>query len=148
MTNNSQQSLDIRDILAVTSQLTQLLSQETVLMKQMKIVELGALQDKKHELVSLLEKYKSAITQQPSLLSHLSPEERVELKQASIIFDSVANENYNELLLAQKVNSRVIEIAAKSLKKHLLSSHANYGENGGMDIKSGDTPSLAINENI
>ncbi len=101
--------LDIHDLLAVTVKLKDILSRETEQLKQMKVKEMGVLQQEKARLTKLLESYQSLLKANPKALGELDEEMREELEFEMEEFTRIVDENYRRVTVARAVNQRIVQ---------------------------------------
>jgi hypothetical protein len=110
---------DINLLILLVSRLAQLLGREVDMLEQMKIKEIAKLQPEKIALVDALEKQKKLIARRPEILYELSDDMRDNLAELLHIFDAVAQENHNKLLVAKEVNQIVVDAIMDTANENL-----------------------------
>lgn len=123
-------SISIDQIIGLTSDLANVLAQETLLLRQMKITEVNTLQERKLRLVHKLETLKKLIKQFPQLLENASPKELATLNQVNATFKQTIDENYVEVWKAQEINRQVMDYFMAAAKDHMRhqSQYNNQGD--------------------
>lgn len=119
---------DINVLILLISRLTQILGKEVDVLEKMDIKTLNELQPEKIALVGALEKQKKLIARRPEILYDLDDEIRDNLAELLHIFDAVAHENHNKLLIAKEVNEMVVAAIMDSTHENLR--RGLYNEKG------------------
>jgi len=109
----------LRDIITVKTSLAALLAEETELMDKMQLAKVGALQERKLKLTSMLERYMRYVTKHPEVLTGVSGEEKEELRRVAGDFQRILKKNYDTLLVARAVNKTVVKCVTQTMaRKH------------------------------
>lgn len=101
--------IDVGEMIAVTTRLTELLDEEVQLLDAMNITAAGALQPEKEALASVLEAQKKYIESQPEVMDALSDEDRDELAYVVDAFQESLQRNVRLMAVAKAVNQRVVQ---------------------------------------
>lgn len=141
-----ERQLKIDHLLGVLSRLSELLSEETAFLVDMRVSEIKGMLQEKQDLVQAVEDYKSVLKQYPALLEGLPHTKQQELLTQLRIFDEVVKENHDALVRVQKVNSTVMEALNSSLKE-FVASRSVYGDRGGVNTAH-DSSSFIFHEDI
>lgn len=149
-TETSAPVISLDDIIAVTTQLTHLLAQETLLLKKSRIRDVAELQDEKLKHIVYLEKTKELLYANPSLLLNIPQQKILEFRSISSMFAEVMEENHNEMLKAKQTNKKVLEIMTTVVIEQ-MQERTGYNQKGTMGnyaAKNGTLPALSFNNNI
>lgn len=103
------EKITIDDVLAATIKLKQILAKETDSLRQMKVKELGTLQQEKERLTKLLESYQALIKKNPNALGDIDDAMREELEIEMEEFTQVVEDNYRRVAVARAVNQRIVQ---------------------------------------
>ncbi len=136
---------NINNLIELTAKLAQVLAKETELMEQMRIRDLEPLQKEKTQLLEVLERQKKILLNHPYILEEITDEEAEDLAEIVNIFQIVAEENYNRLLLAREVNMKVVEAISEVVSE--AKSNGIYNETGKTDL-SNAAVSITVNKTI
>ncbi len=120
--------LDVNVLILLISRLAQVLGREVDMLDSMNIKGLSTLQHEKLALVDALEKQKKLIARRPNILNDLTDDMRDNLADLLHIFDAVANENHNRLLVAKEVNQLVVDAIMDTTHENLR--RGLYNEKG------------------
>ena len=120
--------IDVNVLILLISRLAQVLGREVDMLDSMNIKDLATLQHEKVALVDALEKQKKLIARRPSILDELSDDMRDNLAELLHIFDAVAQENHNRLLVAKEVNQLVVDAIMDATHENL--KRGLYNEKG------------------
>lgn len=101
--------VDVGELIAVTTRLTDLLNEEVRLLDAMNITEAGALQPEKDALASVLEAQKKYIESQPEVMEGISEAEHDELAHVVDAFQEALQRNVRLVAVAKAVNQRVVQ---------------------------------------
>lgn len=134
-------TLDVRDLLLVTSRLKDILTAETEQLKQMKVKELGHLQHEKQKLTKLLESYQMLIKSNPGLLDTLDEETREDLAYQGAEFTRVVEENFRHVSVARAINQRIVQAILDVVSER---DHAGTYSKRGMTT----APNMALSFNL
>ena len=96
------------ELIEVTESLTTLIDQENELLGELRVKEIGALQQEKTSLSGLYELRMREATQDDGVFNNIAPEIRVRLRHASEAFDRSAKRNANVLRAALEMNTRMV----------------------------------------
>ena len=96
------------ELIEVTESLTALIEQENELLQELRIKEIGALQQEKTSLSGLYELRMREAIQDTGVFNAIAPEIRVRLRQASEAFNRSAKRNANALRAALEMNTRMV----------------------------------------
>lgn len=138
-------------LVALTRKLTELVTRESDLLKQMKVSEIALLQKEKNEVAGLLEKQQNYLKSDASTRDNLSHSDRALLKKVAVEFDESIKVYQQELFKAQKINELVIGKMVDVLKDHVLKNRS-YNRRGtkissGMELAM-NTPALKFNSQV
>jgi hypothetical protein len=130
--------VDVNVLILLISRLAQVLGREVDMLEGMNIKGLATLQHEKLALVDALEKQKKLIARRPSILNELSDDMRDNLAELLHIFDAVAHENHNRLLVAKEVNQLVVDAIMdtthENLRQGLYNEKGNHAEEKAMAL--------------
>ncbi len=142
-------SLDI--LIVLSRKLTALIVKETNFLRQMKISEIGKLQDEKHMVATILERQQRFLKSDPSIRTNLSADDKTILRQVATEFDAAIHDYQQQLFKAQKVNSMIIEKMVDIVKDH-VTKNRSYN-NKGTKVANGtelaqNTPAIKYNAQV
>ena len=100
------------ELIEVTQSLTAVIDRESELLKDLRVKEIGLLQQEKDSLAGLYEVRMREIMQEPNLLKTVDPTVRLQLRAASETFESSAQRNANALRAAMEMNTRMVNAIA------------------------------------
>ena len=107
--------IDFSDIISVIKRLTDILSSEVKMIKEMKLSQIHTLQEEKIKLLSIVENFKETITENPDILTTIDPNTKTELKRVNDKFEKLVDEDGKQLIKAKKVHQIVMEAIKKVL---------------------------------
>ncbi len=110
-------TIDIKDIISVTKELTAVLAAEVSLLKSMKVRDIEPLQRDKLRLAQRLDEMKHYVKQHPELVREASEEDLSYYKQVADDFEYVMIQNHNYLQMARQVNVRIIGAIKAAVKE-------------------------------
>ena len=96
------------ELIEVTESLTALIEQENELLQELRIKEIGALQQEKTSLSGLYELRMREAIQDTGVFNAVAPEIRTHLRHASEAFNRSAKRNANALRAALEMNTRMV----------------------------------------
>lgn len=134
------------DIITVAAALTALLEEETEHMRQMRIGEVDALQDRKLRLTGLMERYMRITQQNPKLMAKISAAEKQVLRELWERFEQASRVNYEALMVARAVNSSLVSCVTGALSKQ--GRNPVYNARGNANADAPKSISLTLNETI
>ncbi|PIR37310.1 MAG: hypothetical protein COV35_09440 [Alphaproteobacteria bacterium CG11_big_fil_rev_8_21_14_0_20_39_49] len=121
--------IDFADIVSVIKRLTDILSIEIQMIKDMKLAKLHTLQDEKLKLLSVVESFKETIQENPDILASINEATKRELTQANNEFEKLINEDGEQLIKAKKVHQIIMESIRKVLDDKQKNS-MSYNQEG------------------
>lgn len=101
------------------SSMIELLDHEAELLSQMKIREVGELQEKKGELTYRLERQQFALNNRPDIFNKLSNQKVDQLRQYSALFNEAMRAYGEELYKASKVNETIVNMIVDTVKEQV-----------------------------
>jgi len=131
--------------------LATMLIEETELLKDMKVKEVGERYEEKMKLIRRLEIQNNFISKNPAVIQDKKPEDIEDFIRVGGMIDQIVRENFNEVLKAKEVNQRVVEAVSQELAKHEVraTGYKNDGTEGnGVTRKGKEAPFVAVNETI
>ena len=117
------------ELIDVTESLTAVIERESNLLKELRIKEIGALQQEKTSLSGLYELRIREAVQQPDMFKTVDPQTRSRLQIASDAFERSARRNANALRAAMEMNTRMVNTIAKLATRQQVQP-AGYSANG------------------
>ena len=117
------------ELIDVTESLTSLLERENSLLTELRIKDIGALQQEKTSLSGLYELRMREAVQDAEAFNTVTPEIRARLRNASEAFDRSAQRNANALRAALEMNTRMVHKIAQ-LATNQETRPNGYGANG------------------
>ena len=151
MKNNKKIKTPAQNLIFLLKEMNDLLTKETILLRDFKISEAGSLQERKHELIDMIEEAKKHISLDPKIIAGLTGEEKKELEMVSNYFSEVMLDNYRELRKAREVNRKIVEFIASATSTHYKRSkgYNSKGGTGNIASKPHETvPPISINSVI
>lgn len=136
----------INDMIETVTDLSNILTQETNLLKQRKMAFVEELQDRKEQLTKRLEIFRKIAKKDRRLLGEFSAQKQKELENIFGMFEKILKENHQELLKARLLNNKVVEAVAHAVKDNLKRKES-YGMEGNIN-RTPVLPSITYNENI
>lgn len=135
------ESLSIHDLMDVTMQLKDILAKETDHLRQMKVKELGVLQQEKARLTKVLESYQALLRANPRALDELNDGEREDLGIEIEEFTRIVDDNYRRVAVARAVNQRIVQAILDVVAEQ---QHAGTYTKQGMSA----APNMALSFNL
>lgn len=139
-------NISINDVIEIVSDLSEILTKETFLLKKKHIKEVEKLQQKKEILTEKLEIFKQVLRRDPNLFGDFPKQKRKELESVVGIFDKLLEENYRELVKARAVNSKVVEAVSFAISDRIR-SREGYNKEGSLSDEL-SMPAITYNKNI
>ena len=102
-----------RELIDVTESLTAVIDQENALLQELRVKEIGALQQEKTSLSGLYELRMREAIQDAVAFKAVAPEVRDRLRNASEAFDRSAQRNARALKAALEMNTRMVHKIAQ-----------------------------------
>lgn len=134
------------------SSMIELLSHESDLLAQMKIREVGELQEKKGELTYRLERQHHALNTRPDIFNKLSNQKVDQLRQYSALFNEAMRAYGAELYKASKVNETIVNMIVDTVKEQVRTqnTYKNFHLSSAGSTRSGAEymPAIKYNEQI
>lgn len=117
------------ELIDVTESLTAILDQENTLLTELRVKEIGTLQQEKTSLSGLYELRMREAVQDAGAFNAVAPEIREQLRLASEAFDRSAQQNARALRAALEMNTRMVHKIAQLATKQETRPNG-YGANG------------------
>lgn len=136
----------LKDVIAVTARLAQLLAQEVDLLNEMRVKDIEKVQDEKQRLTRSLVLMRRELDRRPDLLKSEDPEDMQVFKQVAEIFEHVLHENNRKLMLAKEINHRVVQAISDVVQEETM--RAGYNKRGMNSRQLHATPSISLNQTI
>ena len=136
-------SMSLSELMGATLRLSDLMSEESVMLQEMRIAELPKLQEEKMKLATLLEAYQQRLSTDPGFVKNADERTQEELL---LLTDDLAfnvEENFRQVATARAVNSRILQAMMDVLNEE--HQPGTYGKQG--QSKMGSDRSLSMNLN-
>jgi hypothetical protein len=124
--------LNVTDMLSVTKRLTAIIKEELEMMKEMKITELHKFQDEKLKLTSVMESYKSILSNNPGIVRSIPKNIMDELRKVSDEFEAIVAAEGHQIIKVKKVHALIMD-AIKKVLEDREKKNANYNQYGQLD---------------
>lgn len=108
--------IDIGGMVALITRLAEVMSEEILILRDMKLGELEETTEEKRKLVAALEVQKREIDKNPHFLTMLDKEELETLQEVDEIYREICEENRRQLFLAREVNAIIVNTVAEAIK--------------------------------
>ena len=138
--------LKIKDVIALTARLAQLLAEEVDLLTDMKVAKIEALQQEKIFLTNALDAQRKLIDKHPEILNTIPSQDKEDLEEVVTVFKQILAENHRKMLLAKQVNQRIVE-AVTAVVKECTESKV-YGAQGQRGSSAYETISVTLDKSI
>lgn len=139
------------DLLKVLSRLTEVLSEEIALLRDMKPAAMQALQQDKIVLTAAYESMVTEIRGNPALLEGLDPALKEQVVRAAGRFQAVLSENARALYAVKEANDRLFKAVVRAVEEKRNESRA-YASSGSFApharLASADTVSMAVDQRL
>ena len=140
-------SMNIQEVIALTSRLAQLLSEESELLGTMKVSKIEELQKEKVFLMNMLDAQRKLIDQHPNTLDTIPSRDKKDLEEVAEVFNHILAENHRKLLLAREVNRKIVKAISDAVKQKTSKRVYNRkGIAGG--INTYETLPVTLNKHI
>ncbi len=121
-------SVQVEEIVAVTRRLTELLAEESMHLRAMRIKPVATLKEEKNRLIGWLEAQQKIIAINPSMRDSMSEEEREVIASIGAEFAQAVEENYHQASIARAVNQRVVQAMMEAVRdQHALPLYSASG---------------------
>ena len=135
----------------LTAELTSILRHETVILKEMRIIDIKPLLERKQEIALEMEKQREMLHSAPELVLEITAEEKQYLSTIAADYDDAMTKYQKELLKAQRVNKAIISKITEYVREHVQSSRG-YNKRGTRNLCNAEltknTPAIKFNEQI
>jgi len=139
-------TLNIQGVIALTSRLAQLLSEEVQLLGDMKVAKIEELQKEKLFLVKALDAQRILVDKHPNVLETIPSRDKKDLQEVVEIFNHILEENHRKLLLAKQVNQRIVKAISDTVKQQ---THKRvYNRKGVTGLNPYETLPVTLNKKI
>lgn len=146
-----EQTDSLETMISLLIRLGQIMSEETTLLKQMKISETAKFIDEKNEITFRLETMKRHIAANPRVAANFSERDKDKFNKVADIFSQIAAENYKELKVAKMINNKIVEFIGQYAAKNVDKVNG-YNKRGASAVVLGDkskyVPALSVNNVI
>jgi hypothetical protein len=144
-------AFNFNELVELTRSLSNIITEETALLSQMKISAIRELQVTKHQIAAALEKQQRALKGNPEVRAALTEAEKETLRYIAGNFDATLQNYQRELFKAQQVNQIIIDKINDTMKQH-VEKNRTYNATGmkhntGMELAR-NTPAIKYNQNI
>jgi len=140
-------SMNIQEVIALTSRLAQLLSEESELLGAMKVAKIEELQKEKVFLIGMLDAQRKLVGQHPQTLEMIPSRDKKDLEEVAEVFNHILEENHRKLLLAREVNRKIVKAISDAVKQKTSKRVYNRkGITGG--INPYETLPVTLNKHI
>ena len=117
------------ELIEVTESLTAIIDRENQLLQELRIKEIGALQQEKTSLSGLYELRMREALQDVGIFNEVEPELKEQLRHVSEAFDRSSQRNAGALKAAMEMNSRMVHKIAQLATRQETQPNG-YGANG------------------
>jgi hypothetical protein len=132
----------IRGLIETVRALTELMAEETDLLRALQIKNFSALQEQKLALIRSYEESSAQLREDPSFAQTLEPRLRAELKDVNARMHDVMHENEVAILAAREMNQRAASAIVEAVGT-LRSDGSTYSGQGSY-AKDKATPPLSV----
>ena len=136
------QSMNIHELMDATLRLSDVLAEETDLIRARRYSEITKLHDEKLRLSGLLETYQSVLATKPDFIRNADEKTREELLYLTDDLAVSVRENFHAVAVAKAVNGRVLQAMMDVMSEHQRPS--TYGASG----QSLQSANLALSMNL
>lgn len=143
------QHFDFHEFTDAISSMTELLDHESMLLAEMKMREIGELQNKKQELTSRLEVQQDFLNKNPNMFKTLSNQQVDQVREYSKRFNSAMKSYSQELYKTSKVNETIVGMIVDTVKEQVRSknTYTNFQMSGATKGEE-YMPAMKFNEQI
>ena len=146
MTNPAAQ---LNELVVVLERLETVMSQETELLRRVKVTESAPFAQEKQRLAEVYSQLHQQMVEDPTPLSILNESQRQGLREMLARFKKTTEENERAVKACKTVSERVIQTVIDAVKQKRV-EHASYGSNGviGTGWKENKAVSLAYDKHV
>jgi flagellar biosynthesis/type III secretory pathway chaperone len=139
----------LNELVTVLDRLETLMSQETALLRRVRISEAAPIAAEKQRLAEVYAQMHQQLVEDPAPLSILNDSQRQGLRDILGHFRKTADENERAVKACKTVSERVIQTVVNAVKNKRV-EHASYGANGlvGGGWKEQKGVSLALDQRV
>lgn len=102
-------SMNIDELMSATLRLSDIMQEESVMLKEMRVRDLPALQEEKAKLTIVLEAYQQRLATDPNFIKNADTKTREELVLLADDLAYTVEENFRQVSVARAVNNRVLQ---------------------------------------
>jgi hypothetical protein len=144
-------NFDAKYLGSLTQELADILRQETLILKTMRITEIKPLLIRKQEIALAMEKQRELLHSAPELIAELTNPEKENLRVVAADYDNAVQDYQVELFKAQRVNALIIQNLAEQVRSH-VQQNRGYNRAGVQNLSGTElarnTPAIKFNEKI
>lgn len=141
-------TVDIDDMMKATARLTELLTLEVDLLKEMRLTKLHHLNEEKMQLVQKLEGYRATLKANPEALAHYGNKHKDKAKALATNLEKVVSEDEHHLKRAKRVHAIVIKAIKEAMRKNTsdVTSYNKQGEFNKSSRHKQEMSPLSVNQ--
>ena len=144
-------NFDVKIMESLTRELAEILRRETIILREMRIIDIKPLLLRKQEIALEMEKQREMMASDPTLLAGLSDADKQSLHETAVDYDLAIQEYQRELFKAQRVNAAIIHKMAEYVRSH-VQQNRGYNRSGTQNLSgielARNTPAIKFNEKI
>ena len=129
----------VHSVIATVKGLVSVMSREIELLRAMKIKEMSELQEQKLALVNAYEQGSSQLKKDPSVMQHLDPLLKEELRDVIQLLNTTVTENETALLAAKTSNERLMQAVVEAVQEQKIKSSTSYSQTGVLAAQKAQT---------
>jgi flagellar biosynthesis/type III secretory pathway chaperone len=139
----------LNELVVVLERLQTVMSQETELLRRVKVTESAPFAQEKQRLAEVYSQLHQQMVEDPTPLSILNESQRQGLREILARFKKTTEENERAVKACKTVSERVIQTVIDAVKQKRV-EHASYGSNGviGTGWKEQKAVSLAYDKHV
>ncbi len=139
----------LNELVVVLERLQTVMSQETELLRRVKVTESAPFAQEKQRLAEVYSQLHQQMVEDPTPLSILNESQRQGLREILARFKKTTEENERAVKACKTVSERVIQTVIDAVKQKRV-EHASYGSNGviGTGWKENKAVSLAYDKHV
>ncbi|MBL8691121.1 MAG: hypothetical protein JNL04_18590 [Rhodospirillaceae bacterium] len=139
----------LNELVVVLERLETVMSQETELLRRVKVTESAPFAQEKQRLAEVYSQLHQQMVEDPTPLSILNESQRQGLREMLARFKKTTEENERAVKACKTVSERVIQTVIDAVKQKRV-EHASYGSNGviGTGWKENKAVSLAYDKHV
>jgi len=139
----------LNELVVVLERLETVMSQETELLRRVKVTESAPFAQEKQRLAEVYSQLHQQMVEDPTPFSILNDSQRQGLREMMARFKKVTEENERAVKACKTVSERVIQTVIDAVKQKRV-EHASYGSNGvvGTGWKETKAVSLAYDKHV